>query len=373
MRYEYEIILVRKYIILWNINISPSGARFWKFWTATPRSMQPLLVYYMALATAAPVDEVWESYFRDLTPSSLDQTGRLLRRAEVLAAKLNSLNLSVRGDVDVVVSGGGNLDAYYLGVQTVFNRIATLRIHRFSGASAGGMMPFEFLLKGETRTVATHLAYGELCQKYPVAFRNSALAAMTQDHHWRLMAAWQTTNFSTALSQRLDGRVSLALSCLNPLPRLVRVDRFTAKDGQATRAFMATGTFVELYDGMLCSDGGSMSGRKMTPMFQARMQRCAPCKTHASPRPCKHTAMHPRTCSQDHIRPQLVVDLLSTGYPTSMVNAPVNTPQYLELASRGQDEAAEFLRTGACHRAPAITHCAADADVSANVCKPRLS
>ena len=37
---------------------------------------------------------------------------------------------------------------------------------------------------------------------------------------------------------------------------------------QAASAFMATGTVFELYEGKPCSDGGSTSGKRMTPLFQ---------------------------------------------------------------------------------------------------------
>ena len=37
------------------------------------------------------------------------------------------------GDVDVVISGGGNLDAYYMGVQQILSRVqrkSNLTLHR---------------------------------------------------------------------------------------------------------------------------------------------------------------------------------------------------------------------------------------------------
>ena len=45
---------------------------------------------------------------------------------------------------------------------------------------------------------------------------------------------------------RATVQVYLALSCLDPLPALVIVDEFTAADDQATHAFMATGTTLEV-------------------------------------------------------------------------------------------------------------------------------
>ena len=152
------------------------------------------------------------------------------------------------------------------------------------------MLPFELLLKGENTTLLHHLAYGKLEETYPVHFAIGAAAAALQDHHWRLMSTWQAQAYADRLPS-LDGRVSLALSCLKPvLPKLVRVSNFTSP-AQADRAFMATGTAVEAYDGpecrkCVCSDGGATSGKNMTPLFQ------------------------------DGARPQLIVDLMQTGFPS---------------------------------------------------------
>ena len=50
-----------------------------------------------------------------------------------------------------------------------------------------------------------------------------------------------------------------------------------------------------MYDGIVCSDGGTMSGSKMTPLLQ------------------------------DHQRPQLIVDLMQTGYPSNTVYRVITT------------------------------------------------
>ena len=70
------------------------------------------------------------------------------------------------------------------------------------------------------------------------------------------------TKYNATL-HKLDGKVFLALSCLDPLPKLVKVSEFVSTE-QTEHAFMGTGTFVEWYDGMLCSDGGSMSGKSLS-------------------------------------------------------------------------------------------------------------
>ena len=73
--------------------------------------------------------------------------------------------------------------------------------------------------------------------------------------------------YASSLS-KLDGVDFLALTCLDPIfPKLVMVSNFTSPE-QAEHAFIGTGTVAETYDGMLCSDGGSASGPKMTPLFQ---------------------------------------------------------------------------------------------------------
>lgn len=201
------------------------------------------------------------------------------------------------------------------------------------------MLPFELQLKGENTTLLTHLSYGVLTAKYPMHFAGP-VAAAEQDHHWRLMAAWQTKIYADQLSG-LDDRVFLALSCIEGLKlKLVIVSNFTAEKDQATHAFMATGTVLETYDGKVCSDGGATSGPNMTPLFQ------------------------------DGIRPQVIVNIMKTGYPGSMVYK-IDTEQWMKLALMGQREAAEFLSTGKVSRDPAaITLCPKGSKVDKNICEP---
>ena len=64
----------------------------------------------------------------------------------------------------------------------------------------------------------------------------------------------------------------LALSCLDPLPTLFIVSNFTSEE-QTEHAFMGTGTYLEMYEGMVCSDGGTMSGDMMLSVkFQMRIR-----------------------------------------------------------------------------------------------------
>jgi len=201
-------------------------------------------------------------------------------------------------------------------------------------------MPFELLLKGENTTLLSHLSYGLLTKLYPNHFSNQVMCGLVQDHHWRLMASWQTKTYADSLASSLDGKVFLALSCLEPiLPKLVIVSNFTAKSDQATHAFMATGTVLETYDGKVCSDGGATSGPNMTPLFQ------------------------------DGLRPQVIVDIMHTGFPGTDVFKVV-LDDYIKMIQLGQDEAAEFLRTGKVTRdSKVITLCPKGAKVDKNVCE----
>ena len=67
-------------------------------------------------------------------------------------------------------------------------------------------------------------------------------------------------------------------------------------------------------------------------------------------------------------RPQVIVDLLRTGFPTQMVFR-YNVSEYATLVRRGQDEAAEFLRTGSVQRAAVITLCPVGAKTANNICE----
>lgn len=173
-------------------------------------------------------------------------------------------------------------------------------------------------------------------------FSNYLAADALQDHHWRLYAHQLTTAFWPELPSRLDGRVHVALSCLDPLPTLVMVSNYTTQE-MAEHAFMATGTAAEVFDGMLCSDGGAMSGPDMTPLFQ------------------------------DGQRQQLIVNLMKAGAPYApgmAAGAAFNVTTYAALMRRGQDEAVQFLQTGAVSRDnKAITLCPVGANVKDNTCK----
>jgi len=109
------------------------------------------------------------------------------------------------------------------------------------------------------------------------------------------------------------------------------------EEDDVAAAFMSTGTFFQHYDGMFCSDGGATAGPNMTPLFQ------------------------------DNLRDQVIVDLMKTGYPGSMVYT-VELSQYKEVIELGMKEAVKFLKEGNTEKEGRITLCENGSDVSGNVC-----
>ena len=298
-------------------------------------------------ASAESIDDRWNSYLQQSPQRAVDMRNTLASRADSLVEGLSSSsssiaasNFTLPADIDVVCSGGGFLDFYYMGVAQILSRLETktkaTRVHRYAGASAGGMTPFQWALSGENSTVDLHFAFGIIQEDWPETFGFLPTAAYYGDHLYRIMAPWMLKKAGMAGVSALDDKVFLALSCLDPLPKLVKVSNYTSLD-QAEHAFMGTGTIAETYDGMLCSDGGAESGKKMTPLFQ------------------------------DKARPQLIVDLMETGFPISMVSQ-FNVTSGAALVKKGQDEMVAFLRTGA-SRANVITLCPPTANVDKNVCE----
>lgn len=92
---------------------------------------------------------------------------------------------------------------------------------------------------------------------------------------------------------------------------------------------------------MSCHDGSDTSGDHMTPLFQ------------------------------DHLRQQLIVYLMDTGFPTfEMGFGKYTSQQYHDLVRRGQDEAAEYLLTGMVRRSKGVmTLCPRAANVKTNMCQ----
>jgi len=290
-------------------------------------------------------DKQWMSWVTTRQYPSVNASTKLSERADDLLRSVTNIPDSSRvGDVDIVVSGGGNLDGFFLGVQMILDRAnrtfpGAIDAQRFAGASAGGMMPFELLLRGESEILQEHIAYGMMSTLFPSDYSNALYASSLQDHHWRLMSEWMCQTYNTTLGPTLNDRMFLALSCLDPLPKQVIVSQFTSVK-QTQSAFMGTGTVFEWYDGMPCSDGGAMSGKEMTPLFR------------------------------DARRPQIIVNLMRTGFPESLVFK-YNASEAEALVRHGQDVALAMLQCGlsdASCGTEALSYCDTGKATSSQVC-----
>ncbi|GMI30406.1 hypothetical protein TeGR_g11156 [Tetraparma gracilis] len=293
-----------------------------------PSSLLPLLLLLIP-SLGSEIDDTWRQFLETPPEEAVTRAEALTSRADTIAASLSSSPLNINlEDIDVVCSGGGNYDAFYMGVHMILDRVAANKgwnIHRHAGVSAGGMMPMEIALKSESTTLKSHLSYGVLSAQFADKYSGFLEASYLEDHHWRIMADWQTHTYADTLPS-LDGSIIVGTSCLQPLPTLVLIDSWTAENDQATHAFMSTGTYIEMYDGSPCTDGGMTTGPKMTPLFQ------------------------------DEARPQLIVDLMATGFPSDMVYK-VDLDQYEELIKIGMDEMEQFLESGTTEREAIITLC----------------
>ena len=185
-------------------------------------------------ADATKLDATWMNYLNNPPAAATQAATTLGNRADAIVAAKKDHAMARRtsslADIDAVISGGGNLDAYWFGARMVLSRLAAttnVTVHRRAGASAGGMLPFEIALKGEALTLEHHLAYGLLEQENPSSF-NEITAGLRQDHHWRMMAPWMLNKWNSTLPS-LDGKIFLALSCLDPVPKLVLVSEFTSE------------------------------------------------------------------------------------------------------------------------------------------------
>ena len=90
----------------------------------------------LVISSASNVDDQWMKYLEDPPEKALKRYSELSERADVLVREnISSFVLEGR-EVDVVISGGANYDAYYLGVAQVFSRVNLTQV-RFAGASAG--------------------------------------------------------------------------------------------------------------------------------------------------------------------------------------------------------------------------------------------
>lgn len=293
------------------------------------------------------LDETWSKFLETPPQTAVEMAANLTVRAQSVADAFiqngTVVNFLLEAkEFDVVCSGGGDLNAYYMGIEMVFSRARlSARELRHAGTSAGGWMSFERALKGEQRTLESYLSYGLLEEANPIHYSTVATAVLFQDHHWRMMAEWQANKWNSTLHE-LDGFVFLGCSCRNHTlfeTYLLTVSDFPSP-AAAAAAFIATGAVGDVkVHGLECTDGGHAAGAKMTNLFQ------------------------------DGLRPQVIIDLMQTGFPLEMGMGKFKSQQYVQLVERGQDEAAEFLRTGAVSRSHgAITWCPLGYDTSKNVC-----
>merc|ERR1712196_153404 len=100
----------------------------------------------------------WKQWIASGWPQEAkDVAGKLSTRA--ISKVQQVLTNKKLGDIDVVVSGGGNFDGYYMGVSMILQKLQGTTARRWAGASAGGMMPFEEALMGQPETLLLHLSF----------------------------------------------------------------------------------------------------------------------------------------------------------------------------------------------------------------------
>jgi len=287
-------------------------------------------------AQTSSMDKQWQSWLDSPPQNATKLAADLQGRANGIVSSIGAIP-SILKNLDLVCSGGGDLNAYYLGMDMIFSRIPSINQHRRGGASGGGWITFEMALKGEQRTLQSYLSYGMLQEMFPISFSTIATTVLLQDHHWRMMAKWQAEKWNSTLSD-LDGQVFLALDCGWTDSELKIVSEYTSVE-QAASAFISTGAISQIYEGVLCADGSSESGPNMTPLFQ------------------------------DHARPQVIVNLMETGFPIQMGGGKYTSDQFYRLVQLGQDDAVDFIQTGSVARnKKAITLCPTDGRVRTNVC-----
>ena len=175
------------------------------------------LLFTFAATSAAlasdPIDDKWRSYLETPPSKAVQMASELTARAESVALSVKTNGtvfpaMASAKEFDVVCSGGGDLNAYYMGIEMVLARAGLNAVEkRHAGTSAGGWMSFELKLKGERRTLESYLSYGILEDENPVHFASVLTAVFYQDHHWRIMADWQARKWNESLKE-LEGKGS---------------------------------------------------------------------------------------------------------------------------------------------------------------------
>lgn len=272
--------------------------------------------------------DTFKQYLQNPPKEAVTAAATLEARATSLVNGLSPAH-KLPAELDVVVSGGGNLDGYYMGVSMVLRRLKGVTVKRYAGASAGGMMPFEEALMGQKWTLLLHLAFGVVQDKHYGSFGQ-------QVDMWNIVAK-QICAQIPAQASKLNGKVFLALSCKKgwfSSSKQLMVSQYT-NPSQAAAAYIGTGSFGLKYEGMSCSDGASTSGKNMTPLFH------------------------------DKQRAQLIIDLMKTGTSISGL-VYYSLKSYMKLIQKGQDDMIAFLKTG--HKVAGVSMCPKGEKTDTNIC-----
>ncbi|GMH68599.1 hypothetical protein TrST_g11995 [Triparma strigata] len=215
-------------------------------------------------------------------------------------------------DLDLVISGGGFLSYYSLGVSQVLSELISnnrTRVHRYSGASAGAQSSFKLIVMGEDLHFVTSLSYGLIFEEYSSKYNNMLNAAITADWHWRALADYMEDEFlGEEALERLTEKVYISITLLFPWSNKL-ISKYTSKS-QAKSAFLATGSMFINYEGKLASDGGA---------------------TDCAPR------------FKDNSRQQLIVNLLDSGLDIKHVTSYEGLEEIVEVVEKGQDDFVKFL------------------------------
>ena len=119
-----------------------------------------LALFTIGQAEADEIDDTWKSFLTDPPKQAVDRAAELQARADSIASSLSDDFAWDLSDIDVVVSGGGNFDAFYIGAQMVMSRLSSdaINIARFGGVSAGGMVRTS-QARETTNSLTTSLTY----------------------------------------------------------------------------------------------------------------------------------------------------------------------------------------------------------------------
>merc|ERR1712070_149534 len=272
----------------------------------------------------------FKAYLANPPQSAKAAAESLKSRAQQKVASLSGAP-NLPKELDVVVSGGGNFDGYYMGVSMILQRLQGIDVKRYAGASAGGMMPFEEELMSQDWSLLLHLSFGVVQDEHSFSFAQ-------QVDMWNVVAK-QICAKIPAEASKLNNKVFLALSCEDPndmwgSKKQLMVSQYK-NPSQAAAAYIGTGSFGLTYEGKKCSDGAATSGKNMTPLFH------------------------------DKRYAQLVVDLMNTGTGFSGL-VMFSLKSYTQLIQKGQDDMIEFLKTG--KKVAGISLCPKGENTDNNIC-----